>query len=218
MRDETDIWHFRRVEYVLEPIPILDFYGSLKGKLLGPRMSFWQLHAGYEIVDALVRGLKPHLLSAPDSDLQASYSQLRYLVAQRLEVLSAGDWELLVVDYLKAQGAHVNESEIGGSRPIIDVEAWFDHGEFGEEIWRVQVKRLQDQEVDWPQIEQDLNHIGEARLCYASAFGFTVQARQKADEQGVRLLEARDFALFVLGSKLRSYLRTKLALPFALTS
>lgn len=216
--DRTDVWYFWRVEYPLDPIPILDFYGSLKGKLLGPRMSFWQLNNSYDIVDALVRGLKPHLLAAPDSELQAAYSHLRDLVSHRLEAFGEHDWELLVVDYLKAQGAHVNESEIGGSRPIIDAEARFDHGEFGEDVWRVQVKRLQNQEVDWPQIEQDLNRVGDARFCYVSAFGFTAAARQKAYDEGVRLLEGRDFALFVLGNKVRSDLQRKLLLPFAVTA
>ena len=216
--DATDVWYLRRVEHSLDPIPILDFYGGLKGKLLGPRMSFWQLHDSYDKIDALVRGLKPHLLAAPDLELQGAYSRLRDLAVHRLEVLDERDWELLVVDYMKAQGAHVNESEIGGSRPIIDAEARFDHGEFGEEVWRIQVKRLQDQEIDWPQIEEDLNRVGDARFCYVSAFGFTAQARQKAYEEGVRLLEGRDFALFVLGNKVRADLQSKLLIPSALTA
>jgi hypothetical protein len=115
---------------------------------------------------------------------------------------------------LEAQGAHVNESEIGGSRPIIDVEARFDHGGFGEEIWRIQVKRYQDQKVDWPQIESDLKLVGEARFCYVSVFGFTPQARGKADAAEVLLLEGGDFALFVLGGQFRDSLKSKLSLPF----
>jgi predicted Mrr-cat superfamily restriction endonuclease len=29
--EDIDIWHFRRVEYPAPPIPLLDFYGGLKG-------------------------------------------------------------------------------------------------------------------------------------------------------------------------------------------
>lgn len=103
LEDATDVWFYRRVEYPLKPIPILDFFGGLKGKLLGPKMAFWQLNASHEIVDSLVLGIKPHVLAAPDSELQATYSQLRDLVAQRLAALNERDWELLIVDYLRAQ-------------------------------------------------------------------------------------------------------------------
>jgi hypothetical protein len=60
--------------------------------------------------------------------MQAIYEQLRNLVVQRLAALTDRDWELLVVDYLKAQGAHVDERRVGGNRPVIDVEAYFDQG------------------------------------------------------------------------------------------
>ena len=45
------------------------------------------------------------------------------------EALNELDWEWLVVDYLKAQGASVNERLVGGNRPIIDAEAMFDLGD-----------------------------------------------------------------------------------------
>jgi len=210
---ELDVWHCRQVEYPVEPILILDFYGPLKGKLLGPRLGFWELRDCFETIDALAQGKRPHVIAAPDAEIQTAYAHLRDLVTRRLEALDATDWESLVVDYLQAQGAHVNESEIGGSRPIIDVEARFDHGELGEEIWRVQVKRYQDQKVDWPQIESDLKLVGEPRFCYVSAFGFTPEAREKADAKDVLLLEGGDFALFVLGGKVRDSLKSKLSLP-----
>jgi hypothetical protein len=35
--DDVDIWHYRKIEFATEPIPILDLYGAIKGKLLGPR-------------------------------------------------------------------------------------------------------------------------------------------------------------------------------------
>lgn len=34
--DRTDIFHYREVEYTREPVSILDLYGPLMGKLLGP--------------------------------------------------------------------------------------------------------------------------------------------------------------------------------------
>jgi predicted Mrr-cat superfamily restriction endonuclease len=37
---ELDVWHCRQVEYPVEPILIVDFYGPLKGRLLGPRLGF----------------------------------------------------------------------------------------------------------------------------------------------------------------------------------
>ena len=215
--NDTDIWHYRNVEYPIEPIPILDLYGSLKGKLLGPRMSFWELKGCYATIDAIVRGEKPHVLAAPDIELKVAYAELRRLVIRRLEALQDGDWELLVVDYLKAQGAHVDESDVGGNRAIIDAEARFDHGELGEEIWRVQVKRYQDRRVDWPEIEEDLKRIGDTKFCYVSVFGFTPRAIQDADRQGIRLLEGGDFTLFVLGGKVRDSLKEKIALPFIFT-
>jgi predicted Mrr-cat superfamily restriction endonuclease len=213
-QDKTDIWYYRRVESACDPIPILDFYGGLKGKLLGPRGSFWELHDAYDKVEALVRGEKPHVLAAPDPALKAAYDELLRLLELRLEALGPEDWELLVVDYLKAQGAHVNESEIGGNRPIIDAEAVFDHGDLGEEVWRVQVKRYQDVPVDWPEIEKDFARAGDdVRFGFVSVFGFTSKARENANEKGIRLFEGKDFAMFILGNKLREGLQRKLSLP-----
>jgi predicted Mrr-cat superfamily restriction endonuclease len=210
-----NIWHCHSVVYPVEPIPILDLYGPLKGRLLGPRLGFWELSDCFETVDALAQGRRPQLAAAPDPEIVAAYTRLRDLVTRRLEALNDIDWEWLVVDYVKAQGAHVNEAEIGGSRPIIDVEAKFDHGEFGDEVWRIQVKRYQDQKVDWPQIESDLELVGDSRFCYVSVFGFTPQARTKADAAEVLLLEGGDFALFALGGKVRDSIRSKLSLPLA---
>ena len=52
---EADIWHLPRVEYPLKPIPILDFYGALKGRLLGPRSTFWEIRP-FSVVDQLAKG------------------------------------------------------------------------------------------------------------------------------------------------------------------
>jgi hypothetical protein len=142
---------------------------------------------------------------------------LRTLLVRRAEALNAEHWEWLVVDFLKAQGAHVDERRVGGSRPIIDAEARFDHGELGEEIWRVQVKRL-NHEVGWDIIESDLRHVGDARFCFVSVFGFSPEARQRAAAAGVVLLEAGDFSRFLLSGKLRARLREQLRLPAELTS
>jgi len=213
LNDENDIWHYRRVEYPVNPIPILDFYGTLKGSLLGPRMSFWEIGQAFETVDQMARGESPNLVAAKDPELQAAYRQLQTLVVKRSEALNDQDWEWLVVDYLKAQGASVDERRVGGSHPIVDAEARFSHGEFGEEVWRVQVKRYQGAQVDWPEIEDSFRYVGGSRFCFVSVFGFTDRARQMADDRGIRLLEAGDFVRFLLGGRIRQRLRDKLRLP-----
>jgi hypothetical protein len=211
--DRTDIWHYRKVEHPVGPIPLLDLHGSLKGSLLGPRMSFWDMGSVFDTVDQIARGQSPHLVAVPDPELEAAYGQLQTLVVRRAEALNEQDWEWLVVDYLKVQGASVDERLVGGSRPIIDAEAVFDHGELGRERWRVQVKRYQDRQVDWPEIERDYRHAGDANFGFVSVFGFTEQARRSAEAEGVRLWEAGDFVRFLLGGKMRDRLRQKLRLP-----
>lgn len=214
LADDADIWHYRAVEIAEKSIPILDFYGGLKGSLLGPRMSFWDLGDEHSAAPQLFRGESPHLALAPDPKLTEAYNALRDLVVQRAEALCAEDWEWVVVDYLKAQGAHVDERRVGKSQPIIDAEARFNRGELGEEVWRVQVKRLKNQLIDWPAIEADYEHAGEARFCYVAVFGFTEEARRRAADERVVLLEAGDFTRFLLSGKLRPRLRDLLRLPF----
>lgn len=209
---DIDIWHYRTIELAPKPIPILDFYGSLKGALLGPRMSFWEVR-DRGAVDALFRGASPHLLRATDRELEQAYETLKRLLVARAETLTDTDWEALVADYLKAQGAYVDDRRVGKSRPVIDVEAVFRHGELGDDVWRVQVKRFQDQKVDWSAIEKDFHHVGEARFCYVSVFGFTEEARKRAEDARIVLLEAGDFAPFLLSGKLRQQLADKLRLP-----
>lgn len=218
LADQIDIWHYRTVDLAPKPIPILDFYGGLKGSLLGPRMSFWDLGDDQGIAAQLFRGESPGMALAPDPRLTQAYDALRDLLLKRAEALTAEDWEWLVVDYFKAQGAHVDERKVGKSQPIIDAEARFDHGELGAELWRIQVKRLKKQKVDWAAIEADYKHVGEARFCYVSVFGFTEEAIRAADNENIRLLEAGDFARFLLSGKLRPRLREVLRLPFGLES
>ena len=212
LQDDIDIWYYRRVDYPVPPIPIVDFYGTLKGRVLGPRGSFWALRP-FDAVEQLARGSSPHLIAAADPEIESAYRKLKQLVVRRAEALDATDWEWLVVDYFKAQGAHIDERVVGGSHSIIDAEARFDHGELGEDVWRIQVKRYQDQKVDWSTIEKDLANVGEARFCFVSVYGFTPEARVEAEEQEVMLLEAADFTRFLLSGKVRERLRQKLQLP-----
>ena len=215
MEAPDDIWQCRRIEYPVPPIPVVDFYGALKGRLLGPRTSFWEIRP-FKIVDQLASGRLPNFDGASDPELAAAFQHLRELVVRRAEGLDEKDWERLVADYFKAQGAHVEEHQIGGNRAVIDVEARFDLGELGEDVWRVQVKRYQDRKSDWGAIEQFRDNAGEGedlRLCYVSVYGFTDDARAKADEANVRLLEASDFTRFLLSGKVRERLREKLAMP-----
>ncbi len=208
-----DIIQCRRVEHVGKPIPILDFYGGLKGSLLGPRMSFWELREVYDVVDRLGRGEPPD--GVPDPEVQRAFGDLRQLILRRLEVLDDEDWEWLVVDFFKAQGAHVDERRVGGSTPSIDLEARFEHGELGAEVWRVQVKRWSTA-VDWATIQKDYVPAvadGDVRFCFVSVSGFTDDARTRAEEENVRLLEAADFTRFLLSGRVRERLRVKLKLP-----
>ena len=118
-----------------------------------------------------------------------------------------------MADYFKAQGAQVDESAIGGSRGRIDVEAIFTHGEIPASVWRVQVKRPQDREVDWASIESDYQYVGEAQFCYVSVFGGTGEVRLMAEEKGVLLLQAEDLTSFLLSGKVRGSVARKLLLP-----
>lgn len=210
---KDDIWHFRRVEYPIDPIPIVDFYGALKGRLLGPRSSFWELRP-FAVVEQLATGASPNMMAATDPELAAAYGRLRELVVRRAEALDEKDWEWLVADYFKAQGAHVDERRVGGTTAVIDVEAHFSRGELGEELWRAQVKRYQDRPIDWPAIERDYDNVGDdCTFCFVSVYGFTPEARSRAEEKGICLLEAGDFTRFLLSGKVRRRIREKLALP-----
>ena len=211
---DIDIWHFRRVEYPQPPIPILDFHGSIKGRLLGPRMSFWEIRP-YDVVAKLAAGQNPSIVSAPDPEISEAYRKLQDLVLKRLESLNETDWEWLTVDYFKHQGASVDERSVGGNKSVIDFEATFGHGEIGSEHWQVQIKRYQEREVGWDAIKATLSAKGdgEARLCFVSVYGFSKDARNKAVDNEVLLLEAADFVRFVLSGKLRESLRDKLKIP-----
>jgi hypothetical protein len=55
--------------------------------------------------------------------------------------LNERDWEVVVADYFRAQGANLDGS-VGGNRAVADIEARFGHGELGDELWRVQVTFL----------------------------------------------------------------------------
>lgn len=210
--EEVDIWYYRQVKYLCDPISIVEFFAPLKGKLLGPRGTIWELHNAYESLRELASGTLAHDLLASEPDLRKAHDSLRKLIVKRMQVLDDRGWELLVAEYFRAQGAHVDR-EVGGSRAIIDIEASFSHGELGDQLWRVQVKRYQDQPVRPGDLEYLLRHAGDAELCFVSAFGFTEHARNFADENDIRLLEAADFVPFLLGSKLSPELVTKLRIP-----
>ncbi|MGD0796140.1 MAG: restriction endonuclease [Acidobacteriaceae bacterium] len=211
--EEVDVWHFRKVRFACEPIPILDLYGSLKGKLLGPQGTFWQLHEQFELIKQITMGISPGISLAKDSDISRARATLEELIKARTEALNDRDWELLAADYFRAQGAVVDEKKIGGNRSVIDFEAVFQHGEIPPSIWRVQVKRYQNRRVDQDEIRNHADHAGDAHFCFVSVFGFTDEARKYADSAGVRLMQAEDFSSFILGGKLRETLTLKLMLP-----
>jgi predicted Mrr-cat superfamily restriction endonuclease len=215
--DKPDIWQTRRVEYPCPPIPVTDLPGSLYGRLLSPRGTFWEIRA-HHVVEQLANGVPFSQIVVADAGLSNVSSELAAQVVARLLELNPTDWEHLVADYFTAQGATI-EGRVGGSQAVIDLAATFSHGELGGERWLVQVKRFQDQKVGWPAVERDLMHAGEEgdhRFCYVSAFGFTAEARERGRKK-VHFMEAADFVPFLLGAKAHQYLRpplrTKLALP-----
>jgi predicted Mrr-cat superfamily restriction endonuclease len=211
--DTVDIWHYRSVKYLCSPIPIVDFFAPLKGKLLGPRGTIWQLHEARHTLSQLAGGTLAHDLLASGPELKEAFEHLRDLIVRRAHSLDDKGWEWLVADYFRAQHAHVDEW-VGGTRAVIDIEASFDHGELGETVWHVQVKRYQNCPTDKGDLEYLLSFGGdEARLCFVSVFGFTERARTFADENNIRLLEASDFVRFLLGNKVRAELMMKLRLP-----
>jgi hypothetical protein len=73
----------------------------------------------------------------------------------------------------------------------------------------VQVKRSQDRPVEWREVEHHYRNAGDAHFCFVSVFGFTQEAVQMADAEGIRLLEVGDFVHFLLGGKLRPQLKEK---------
>lgn len=207
-----DVWFYRDVALAPAPIPIVDFYGGLKGSLLGPRMSFWQLDDPGGAASALFVGKPPG--GDVDPEVLKAYDALKEIVAKRAQVLDAKDWEWVVADYLIAQGARVDERRVGGNQAVIDVEAHFDRGELGEELWRVQVKRHKGP-IDWPTIADAYDNRGDCdRFAFVSVSGFTTDARANAAERRVVLLEGTDFTRFLLSGKLRPRLRERLRLPF----
>lgn len=208
---KVDIWFCRNVTTVAT-VPVLDLDGVLKGKILGPRGTCWELSDCYGRVDAIVSGISIHLNQDPE--IQKIYSELRDLVTERAKSLNDREWEQLVADYFVAQGAHIR-GKIGGSTTAIDLEAYFDQGELGESKWRIQVKRT-TQPIGWDAIEYTLKIAGDFPVCFVSVNGFTDDALKKADaweENILILLEASHFFLFLLGDKLRPELRNKLAIP-----
>ena len=208
--DKADIWHYRKVEVACPPVPIVDFYGSLRGKLLGPRGTFWQLHDQFQLVEQIASGIAPGLQIARDAEIQDAKKKLEDLITARTEVLNASDWELLAADYFRAQGATIDEDEIGGNQSVIDFEAVFDHGDIPESVWRVQVKRYDKRPVDAKALEHFSDRAGAANLCFVSVFGFTEAARKFADETNMLLLQAESFTTFILRGNLRDSLQSKL--------
>src|SRR5260370_8276463 len=132
--DDVDIWHYRKIEFATEPIPVLDLYGALKGKLLGPRGTFWELHDEFSTIDQLTKGLLPHVLIASDPEIRETFTRLRSLVVNRAEALNERDWEFLVADYFKAQGAQVDDSAVVGSRGPIDSQPAFSHADIPQSL------------------------------------------------------------------------------------
>lgn len=211
VENDIDIW-ITRGATVLNEIPVVEFFAPLKGRVLGPRMSFWQLHDEGETLAILAAGGDPLRIGAPDPQVLAALRTLQELATTRLHALDDRDYELLTADFFRAQGAEI----VGrtGAAAVIDVHARFARGSIGPDDWFVQVKRYQDQAIGVQPIEELVAHAGESgHVCFVSAFGFTSEARRFADAAGVHLLEASDFVPLALAGGLRAELQRKLGLP-----
>lgn len=205
-----DIWHYRKVEYPTKPISIIDFDGRLKGGVTGPRLAFWQLEGLTGAVEENITGK----VNQTDPEISHAFHNLRELLTKKSLIMTDVDWEVVVADYFRAQGAQVL-GKIGGNQPVIDVEARFNRGELGEETWRGQVKYYRNNKVDWPEIEYYYTRVpvgNDVRFFYVSVSGFTEAARSNAYEQGIQLFEAGNFMRFFLSDKLSERLKQKLGL------
>lgn len=211
LEDEIDIWIVRDVDVRIE-IPAVEFFAPLKGRVLGPRMSFWRLQGEGETLSALAAGDDPLRLAAPDPEVVSALRTLRDLATQRLHALNAKDYEDLAAEYFRSQGAEI-VGKVGASA-VFDVLARFHRGTLGPDDWFVQVKRFEGTPVDASPLEELVAHAGESgRTCFVSAFGFTEDARKFADEANVYLLETSDFVPLALAGGLPDDLTKKLGLP-----
>lgn len=211
LNDQTDIWIVRDA-VVRSETSILEFFAPLKGRVLGPRMSFWQLRGEGETLRVLASGMNPLHLAAPDPEVISALETLRDLATTRLYTFNDKDFELLTAEFFRAQGATILGKV--GADPVIDVHARFERGSLGPDDWLIQVKRYEGKAVDAHQIEELVAHAGESgNKCFVSAFGFTDDARSFADETEVYLLETSDFVPLALAGGLDPELTQKLGLP-----
>lgn len=217
---EIDIWMYRKVEYLGKRIGINDFDGTIKGSVLGPRMSFWRISSDSARIEAIASGRNPAELDAPDPELVSAIETLKDLLVKRMSVLDSTDWEELTADYFRYLGAHVDEKRVGRNTPVIDVEATFNYGNLGTHKWRTQVKRLQNIKVTSQDLKDYVLKNGSdnenEELAYVSVYGFSDDAYLYADEESLMLLEAKDFVGFIMSGKLRVSLKRKLALPYSI--
>lgn len=91
-----DIWHCRKIKYLCAPIRIVDFFAPLKGKLLGPRGTIWQLRDAHGTLKELSSGTLAHDLLASDPELREAFERLRDLIVRRTQNLDDKGWEWLV--------------------------------------------------------------------------------------------------------------------------
>jgi len=204
----VDIWFMRRVT-ILRRIPVLNLHGTVKGRLLGPRMSFWRLRPAQLVSELAEHGTAIHR----DEEVEEAFAALVDIVARRATQLNDRHWEAVVANYFRAQGAQI-PGRVGGNQAVVDVEAHFPRGALGLETWRVQVKRFTNRPVDALEILRDYENSGDCdRFGYASVFGFTDEARERADEANIRLWEPKDFAIFLLSERVSENLREQLGFP-----
>jgi predicted Mrr-cat superfamily restriction endonuclease len=216
--EAVDIWHVREVE--LGPsMPLGHLHGDIVASLRFPKLSFWSMNYIHQETERIwdsksALGISPSETVA----FKNAYVELTRLMQKRIRVLDYKDWEILIKEYLEKQGGKII-GLVGSNREGIDVEALFSRGLLPPSRVRVQVKRYTDMQVDWPEIEEYVNRYGEASdFVFVSAFGFTPEAKKKADEENVVLLDDKDMSRFLLANESASELDQKLGVRGVLST
>jgi predicted Mrr-cat superfamily restriction endonuclease len=219
-KSDIDIWHYREVEkareFAVDQVP-----GDLYASIRHPKQTVWNMEWATEVSEEFWSEKRKLSLEKEKKDIESAYKSLLDLIVKNIKQLNENDWEKLIAEYFKVQGGKIIGA-IGGSRPIIDVEAEFNIGLLPPVTWKAQVKRYNDkQKVDWPEIQSYLNYCRPGEyFVFVSVSGFTLEAKNESNNEKLQipvyLLEPEDIARFILKyhDKISIEMKDKINLPF----